>query len=200
MELLLATHNQGKATELRTLLSELGWQVLTPNQVSTVSDLDVVEDGSTVAENAVKKAVAFGTAAKLLTLADDTGLEVAALDGQPGVHAKRYGATASERNQRLITALLLADDRSARFVTCLCLYDPQSDSTVTFEGELVGRIATKEAQQEVMAGVGYDTVFIPAGYSQTLAELGPEKKQQISHRRRALDKVVAYLESHYDRS
>lgn len=202
--LLLATHNRGKAEELSQLLRPLGWEVLVPSQVPAVASLDVVEDAQTLAANATKKAIAFGQAAHVLTVADDTGLEVTALHGEPGVHAKRYGPTAEARNQRLLSELAAEGnpDRSARFVTALCLFEATTGQTKLFEGQVTGQIATEIAEQDVTEGLGYDTVFIPDLPDQpanqlTFAELGPAIKQQVSHRRRALDALRVYLEEHY---
>lgn len=190
MKLLVATNNPGKLTEIHSTLKELEYEVLTPQQAG-VSELDPEETGTTFAENAELKARAFGKASGFLALADDSGLEVSALDGQPGVKSKRFfPGSDADRNQHLLSLLQDATTRDAAFVTVMCLYDPVKDESVFFEGRLTGSIALKERGSQ---GFGYDPVFIPDGHTQTLAELGTQVKMTMSHRARALAKVKEYL-------
>ena len=185
-DLLIATRNEGKVRELTELLAGV------PLRLHSLSDYptapEVEETGITFVENARLKAVRYGDHAGLLTLADDSGLEVAALGGAPGVRSARYAGESASDAER--AALLLRElsrvgspDRGARFVCSVALYDPLGRVTRVFEGDCAGRIS---AAAQGAGGFGYDPVFIPDGYEQTFAELPAIVKQQISHRARAL--------------
>lgn len=129
----------------------------------------------------------------MLTLADDSGLEIEALGGAPGVHSKRFfPGTEAERNQKILEMLSDKTDRSARAVSVLCLYNPITKNALYFEGILRGQIGFEEKGQE---GFGFDTIFIPNGQEKSLAELGISYKNKISHRAQALQKLVEYLKS-----
>ena len=188
--LVLATGNPGKIDELRALLAGL------PLTLRPASDLDappdVTEDADTLDGNARKKARAFYEHTGLAALADDTGLEVAALDGGPGVHTARFAgpdATPDDNKRRLLDVMEGVEDRRARFRTVAALVE--DDGTVrTFEGICSGTITT-EPQGD--GGFGYDPLFLPDGRDQTFAEMPPETKNQISHRRKALDAVRQFL-------
>ena len=188
--LVLATGNPGKVDELRALLANL------PLTLRPASDLDappdVTEDADTLDGNARKKARAFYEHTGLPALADDTGLEVAALDGGPGVHTARFAgpdATPDDNKRRLLDVMEGVEDRRARFRTVAALVE--DDGTMrTFEGICSGTITT-EPQGD--GGFGYDPLFLPDGRDQTFAEMPPETKNQISHRRKALDAVRQFL-------
>jgi len=190
MRLLVATHNQGKAKEIAQYLENFGIEVVTPEQVG-IGDFEPVETGDTFLANAELKAMAYGDQARILTLADDSGLEVAALNGQPGVHSKRFFAgTDVDRNQHLLKLLADKENRTARFVSVLVLYDPSSNSRHAFTGVVEGRITTSTAGDQ---GFGYDPLFIATGFEQTFAQLGIEIKNQISHRARALQQLQTHF-------
>lgn len=185
-ELLVATKNAGKVRELTELLGGL------PLRLRNLSDFpgapEVEETGATFEENARLKAVGYGGHARLLTLADDSGLEVAALDGAPGVLSARYAgdsATDADRVELLLRELSRAGsrDRRARFVCAVALHDPLTGATEIFNGDCRGRITPAPRGTN---GFGYDPVFVPDGYDQTFAELPAAVKQQISHRALAL--------------
>jgi XTP/dITP diphosphohydrolase len=185
-ELLVATKNAGKIRELTELLAGL------PLRLRALSDFpdapEVEETGATFEENARLKAVSYAAHARLLTLADDSGLEVFALHGAPGVRSARYAgdsATDADRIDLLLRELSRAgsDDRRARFVCAVALHDPLGGATEIFHGLCPGRITPAPRGTN---GFGYDPVFIPDGHSQTFAELPAAVKQQISHRARAL--------------
>jgi XTP/dITP diphosphohydrolase len=185
-ELLVATRNAGKVRELTELLAGV------PLRLRGLDDFpgapEVEETGATFEENARIKAAGYSAHARLLTLADDSGLEVSALGGAPGVLSARYAgasATDAERVELLLRELSSADsdDRRARFVCIVALHDPRSGATELFRGVCPGRIAQKARGTN---GFGYDPVFIPDGHSQTFAELPAHVKQQISHRALAL--------------
>jgi XTP/dITP diphosphohydrolase len=186
MRLLVATNNPGKVREFEELLGGLSLEVTFPEQEGLV--LEVVESGQTFEENARIKAVAHARAANLLTLADDSGLEVDALDGAPGVRSARYagpGASDSDRYRMLLEALadVPAGQRSARFRCVVALAQPDG-TTYTVDGTCEGEIGF-EARGE--HGFGYDPIFVVAGYGgRTMAELPPDLKNQISHRGRAV--------------
>jgi len=190
--LLLATGNPHKAEELRALLN--GWRV----RLKTAKDVDhapdVVEDAPTLEGNARKKASAWYKQYQVPVLSDDTGLEVAALDGRPGVHSARFAgpdATDATNRKALLEALHDHSDRAAQFRTVLALQD--GTDVKLFEGICRGRIIREERGTH---GFGYDPLFIPDGYDRTFAELTPDEKNQISHRGRALQAFVAYFRTH----
>jgi len=188
--LLLATGNHGKVQELRALLADL------PVRLLPASALDapptVTEDADTLDGNAQKKARAFHKHTGHPALADDTGLEVVALDGGPGVHTARFAgpdATPDDNKQKLMAVMEGIDDRRARFRTVAALVE--GDGTVhTFEGICEG-IITTEARGD--GGFGYDPLFRPDEHDQTFAEMPPEEKNKISHRRKALDALRRFL-------
>ncbi len=192
-ELLLATQNQGKLKEIQAIFSGTGYNILTPHDVGIGPEFDVEETGKTFAENSEIKAVAFAQAAMMLTLADDSGLSVKALDGFPGVKSKRFiEGTDQDRNAKILELMENQEDREAEFVTDLCLYDPVEQKTVHFEGRVKGTL-TRAPQGDHNVGFGYDPIFIPEGYDKTFAELGQETKNELSHRAKALAKAKEYL-------
>lgn len=196
-ELLVATHNAGKIRELNGLLADLPLRL---RQLSEFPEIEEVEEtGKTFAENALLKARLYGQQTKLWTLADDSGLEVDALDGAPGVLSARYAgrdATDEDRNARLLAELAGTDDgrRTARFVCAIALYDPATAATEIFDGTCEGHI-TREPRGH--RGFGYDPLFIPSVHAHTFGELPEAVKQQISHRARALAAVRVYLSERF---
>ncbi len=189
VRLVVASKNPDKVREVEEILGELG---LTPEVVRDLDWPDVAETGETLEANAVLKARAVAEATGLVALADDTGLEVAALGGAPGVLTARYageGATYSDNVAKLLRDLEGVEDRRARFVTVVALADPQG-KVITAEGAVEGRI-TVEPRGE--GGFGYDPVFEVGG--RTLAEMTPGEKHAISHRARALRALAAKVRS-----
>ncbi len=190
-ELLVATTNPGKVIEYREILASA------PVHVRALADLAEVppepsEDAATYAENARAKARAYARATGLLTVADDSGLEVDALGGAPGVRTKRYfgdGLPDAERNRRLLARLGNRSDRAARFVCVIALAWPDG-RVETFAGACPGRIADAPAGAQ---GFGYDPIFVPEGESRTMAELPARVKNRISHRGRAAALLAARL-------
>ena len=194
-ELLLATSNAGKLRELRSVLGASHFQLLDLGEFPNIEP--VVETGSTFAENASLKAVGYARQAKVLTLADDSGLVVDALFGRPGVHSARYvrpDATYAERIASLLGELTKTGeaDRSARFVCAMTVATETGEIVFTTEKSCEGRVA---ARPRGTAGFGYDPIFVPAGYNQTFGELPGEIKNQISHRGLALQDVRGFLAS-----
>lgn len=192
-QILLATHNQGKLREMQSLLAVDQVQCVLPSERGVPADFDVAETGKTFAENALIKAKAFAEKTGMITLADDSGLEVDVLHGEPGVRSKRYvEGSDHDRNRKILDLLRFtqAQDRGAQFVTVLCLYDPKTQKPEYFEGTVKGKIAHGEQGSD---GFGYDPIFIPDGYTQTFAELGLEIKNRLSHRAQALQAFKKYF-------
>lgn len=182
--LLLATTNPGKQREFRRLLAALAAEVVTPDEIGL--RLGVPEPFDTYAENARAKADAFARASGLLTLADDSGLEVVALDGGPGVRTGRWGQGDGRDADRMIEAVAGATDRGARMVCVLAVGVPSEDGSAPrvelFEGVIDGSIAL---ERRGSGGFGYDPVFeLASGH--TTAELPEGEKDRISHRGRAV--------------
>ena len=192
-ELLIATRNAGKVVEFSRLLGDL------PVGMRGLADFpdlsEVEESGETFEENATLKARVYGGLTGLLTLADDSGLQVDALRGAPGVRSARYAgprATDAERNTLLLSELNATHDaeRRARFVCVLALFRPADSSLKLFRGTCEGRIGHEPRGG---GGFGYDPIFVPEGYSQSFGELPPEVKDCISHRAVALGAVRSFL-------
>jgi XTP/dITP diphosphohydrolase len=155
--------------------------------------LAVEETGTSYRENALLKAMAYGRRSSIQTLADDSGLEVAALAGQPGVQSARFGGpnlSDEERVNLLLSTLQHVEDRRARFACVIVISGPQY--TRVFEGTCDGQLANAPRGHN---GFGYDPIFIPDGYTQTFAELPVEIKNRISHRGKALEQVRNFLSS-----
>ena len=193
MKLVLATRNQGKVRELTKMLHS---RADTLQQIEVISlnaypDVpEVVEDGKTYMENAIKKASVIAKYTGYLTLADDAGLEVNALNGAPGINSKRWAgedATDAIRIAKLLQALDGLTDRRARFVAAIAVVHPDAAP----EGILGVCEGSIEHAPRGESGFGYDPVFVPDGYEQTFAELGEEIKNTISHRAKALEQALA---------
>ena len=194
-ELLVATGNAGKLREIRTLLGDLPITLLSFADFPTIEE--VAETGSTFAENAALKALGYARQARALTLADDSGLEVDALGGAPGVRSARYlGEHVSYADR--ITALLTAvkdvenDSLTARFVCALAIAAPNQEMLYRTQATSEGRIADAPRGS---GGFGYDPIFLPHGFNETFGELPTDIKNAISHRGRALAKAREFLAS-----
>lgn len=184
-KLLIATNNPGKAAELRLLLEGCGWEIVTPADLDI--ELDVEEDGETYEENARKKALAGADASGLVTLADDSGIEIEAMGGEPGVHSARFlgdEATHGERFAEIDRRLadLPKEQRGCRFVCVMAVADPVSGEAKIAEGEVRGVVADRPRGE---GGFGYDPIFWVPHHSATMAELPEHEKNIISHRARA---------------
>src|SRR5689334_10514505 len=194
--LLIATNNPGKVKELQDILQHTGIELITPAQINL--DLDVIEDGHTYAENATKKAVAFAQASGLISLADDSGLEIDALNGAPGLYSARYGSPLalppfsssqkiggagggllSDKGRRLyLLQNLKAKPRpwTARFHATIAIAIPNNEIHLT-EGICEGEIIPEERGS---GGFGYDPIFLVTGFGKTMAELSTEEKNRLS--------------------
>lgn len=187
--LLLATHNPGKAAELRSLLADLaGIELVTPSEAGL--EMVVEESGRTYAENAALKARAFADASGLPALADDSGLEVDALNGEPGLHSARVAGTAAERRALLVKRLEdIPLPWRATFRSTVCLAMPDGD-TYFAAGECAGEIIPLDRGS---GGFGYDPIFVVAGMARTMAELSLHEKNQLSHRALAIKGMKSIL-------
>lgn len=191
--LLLATNNAGKVAEFRQLLDGCGWELVTPAELGF--SLEIEESGQTYAENATMKALAYAKAGGLTALADDSGLEVDALDGRPGPRSARYAGpnrTDAERVQALLRELADVPDerRGARFRAVIAIAQP-SGRVELAEGTVEGQIARAPRGD---SGFGYDPVFLLPGRGLTAAELPPEEKHAVSHRGAAARNARVILE------
>ncbi len=192
-ELLIATRNPGKVREVESLLEEYPLKLRSLAEFSATREVE--ETGATFAENAAIKAQAYAVQTGCWTLADDSGLEVDALDGAPGVYSARYGgagASDAARVERLLEALSRTGDtgRRARFLCVIAFADAAGKLVDLFSGSCEGSIAHAPRGS---GGFGYDPVFVPDGYEQSFGELPSEIKQTISHRGRALKAALPFL-------
>jgi XTP/dITP diphosphohydrolase len=191
--LLLASNNPGKLREIQALLGNLAAQLIRPVEIGL--HLEVVEDGSTYAENAAIKGLAFARASGLLTLADDSGLEVEALGGQPGVHSARYAplphATDADRRAYLLQNLQGAPRPWKAHFHCTVVVVTPDEKIHYAEGDCPGEIIPNERGH---GGFGYDPIFLVPELGRTMAELTMEEKNQLSHRARAVKAAHPILE------
>jgi len=187
MTICFATHNENKIREVRSLLH--GFEVVGLNDIGQSSEIP--EDGLTLDENALIKADFVSKKFDINCFADDTGLEVASLDGAPGVFSARYAGGAKD-NQANISLLLKnlegKSNRKAQFRTVVCLII--EGETKMFEGVVKGEITKSPSGKE---GFGYDPIFIPEGYTNTFSQMSMKEKNAISHRGIAIKKLVEYL-------
>lgn len=193
VKLLIATHNPGKIEEYEELLAGLPLELTYPAQEGL--DIEVAETGASFAENARLKAAAYARASGLVALADDSGLEVDALGGEPGIHSARYagtGASDKERYRLLLEKLREVpwEERTARFRCVIAVATP-GGQVHTAEGICEGIIAFAPKGEH---GFGYDPVFYLQEYGKTMADLPPETKNKISHRARAVQRAREILE------
>lgn len=199
MKIVFATNNQHKLDEIRNILGK-DFEIVSLNEIGCHEDIP--ETGKTLEENAWQKANYIFNKYGLSCFADDTGLEVDALNGAPGVFSARYaggeGHDSEANMQKLLRELAEKNNRKARFrtVIALILKDKSrgtgDERRETFEGIVKGHIAHEKSGAE---GFGYDPIFVPDGYNQSFAELGIDIKNQISHRARAVKKLAEYFNS-----
>jgi len=183
MKVLIASHNRHKIEEIQQIFADFPVEFVSAADVPGLPD--VVEDGDTFEANAKKKAIELAAAAQMWALADDSGLEVDALGGAPGVYSARYAGEPcdhAKNNEKLLKALAGVENRAARFRCVAALSSPSGDVR-TVSGTCPGHII---AERRGAAGFGYDPLFVPEGETLTFAELGPEVKNRMSHRGRAM--------------
>lgn len=193
MDIVLATSNRKKVEEIRKIFDSMGMKP----RFYTLDDFpeckEAEEDGVTFEENAVKKAVQIFKCTKMTAIADDSGLEVDALNGAPGVYSARYAGEPSDdfaNSRKLLDELkdVTDDKRGARFVCCIALAEP--DGVKTFMGYVKGRIGK---EMRGVNGFGYDPLFFPEGHDRTFAEMDDTEKNAMSHRGEALRELQKYL-------
>lgn len=187
--LVIASRNDHKIHEMQQLLSPLGIEVLSTKDFPELEE--VIEDRQTLKGNALKKAKYVAEQTGLPALSDDTGLEVDALNGEPGVYSARYAgsdATYEDNVLKLLDELGGTANRKARFRTIVALVDGNDE--LTFEGVCNGEIIKEQRGKQ---GFGYDPVFVPEGYKKTFAELDAATKNEISHRGKAVENFVKFL-------
>ncbi len=188
MEILIATHNEHKKEEIQQILGE-------KFTVTSLTDYDIhdeiVEDGNTFHANALIKAQYFFDTTGKPSLGDDSGLVVEALDGRPGIYSARYAGNHdfAKNMAKVLEELKDVEDRKAYFVTVMCLVN--ETGTNYFEGRVYGQL-TKEIRGE--KGFGYDPIFIPDNYEITFAEMKAEDKNKISHRKKAIEQFLEFME------
>ncbi|MDZ7673037.1 MAG: XTP/dITP diphosphatase [Halanaerobiales bacterium] len=196
-KLLVASSNKGKIEEIKDHFKELDFKFVTPDQFNNLKE--VIEDGETLEENALKKARDRAYKTNLLSLADDTGLEVDYLDGKPGIYSARFAhenATYEENNDKLLELLegVPYEKRTAQFRTVVAVVDPLEEKEYTVSGLCKGYILEKRRGNQ---GFGYDPLFYVSEYDKTFAEMTVSLKNKISHRANALEKMKKVLISRY---
>jgi XTP/dITP diphosphohydrolase len=192
MEIVLATRNNKKVEEIKRITEGMAVTIFTVDDFPGCPEVE--EDGATFEENAVKKAVTVAQFTGKPALADDSGLEVNALNGAPGTHSARYsghGANDRKNTEKLLSEMLflVKSDRKARFVCSIALAMPD-EKVLTFNGYSEGSIGTEPKGAN---GFGYDPVFYPEGADRTFAEMSAEEKDSLSHRGNAIRKLQRYL-------
>ena len=187
IKIVFATGNQHKAHEINEISKGSGIEfILPPN------GFDPIENGKDFLENSAIKAKEAAKLSKQISLADDSGLCVEALDGAPGLYSARYAPTPQERIDKLLGNLNNVTNRKAKFVCAMTLVDSEGNILNQEIGECNGSIATSQAG---VNGFGYDPIFVPNGYNITIAEMSEEKKNSISHRSVALNKMLEYIKT-----
>ncbi len=180
-KMLIASHNAHKIREIRELFSNQDIQLISLNDLRDHDE--VVEDGKTFFDNALKKATYFAYKHQLTTISDDSGLNVVSLDGKPGIYSQRYSGKGDiENNIKVLAEMKGIEDRRAYFISSIVIVYPTGDFKA-YEGKFDGFIAQ---EMKGSNGFGYDSIFYLPEYQQTLAELEPELKNRISHRGKAM--------------
>ena len=188
MDIILGTGNEHKVFEINTIVKSLGYDNIT--FIPAPSGFDPVEDGSTFEENSLIKAREAARLSGMVSLADDSGLCIDALNGAPGLYSARYAGTQDEKIARILSELQGVEDRKAKFVCCMTLVDKDGNVLHTTRGECHGQIIK---ERKGVNGFGYDPVFLPDGFDTTLAEMSEAGKNEISHRGRALTQMLEFV-------
>lgn len=188
MKIVFATGNAHKLKEIQEIAKDTGIEFILPG-----NGFNPIENGETFEENSLIKAKEAARVSRKISLADDSGLCVDALNGAPGIHSARYAETPQARIDKLLNAINGETNRDAKFVCAMTLVDENGKILFKTRGECLGKIAEKQSGQN---GFGYDPVFLTkdTDYTKTMAEMSEEEKNEISHRGRALRKVLAYLQ------
>ncbi len=187
-QILIATHNQHKKEEIQQILGD-------DFLVKSLTDYDIhdeiVEDGKTFEENAKIKAKYCFEKTGIASIGDDSGLVVEALNGNPGIFSARYAGNHdfAKNIEKVLQEMQGETNRKAYFITVLCYYD--ENGSHYFEGRVYGNLLT---ENKGFKGFGYDPIFVPENYEKTFAEMLPEEKNKISHRKNAMDKLLEFLD------
>ncbi len=189
MKIVLASSNKHKVQEINEIAASCGVYV---EFVLPPEGFDPIEDGKTFQENSYIKARSAWELSKTWTLADDSGLCIKALNGAPGIYSARYAETPELRIKRVLRELENVQDRNAYFTCAMTLINPEGKVEYSFEGRCEGLII-REARGN--NGFGYDPIFLPNGYTKTIAELSEDEKNKISHRSVALGQVLSYIKT-----
>ena len=193
MRIIFATHNNNKLLEVKKMISK-------KIEIKSLQDLgynfEIPENEKTIEENAIFKAKFIYSKFKSNVFADDTGLEVEALGGKPGVHSARYAGNDKDNKKnikKLLDSIRGIENRKANFKTVISLIF--KDKLYVFEGKIYGKISDEE---KGLFGFGYDPVFIPDGFKKTFGELNPDIKNTISHRAIAFNKLISFIKKNHD--
>ena len=194
MDIILASNNNGKIKEFKKILSKFNINVIPMRDINF--NEEIVEDGNTFFENALIKAKTIHEFSNLPVISDDSGICVDYLNGEPGIYSARYHGLSGddERNELLIKLLEGVENRKAHFHCSIVLYISK-DKILHFDGQVYGTIHEKI---EGTNGFGYDSIFIPDGYTETFGILDYEIKNKISHRAIAISKLVEYFENDFN--
>lgn len=196
-KILIATGNQGKFKELMEVLGDLPFEFVSLKDVGITTDVE--ETGKTYADNAILKAEHFGKMAGLPAISDDSGIVVEALEGELGVHTRRWGAGAKATDQEWLDFFLnrmrTEENRRTEFISVVAFYNPEKP-TVTFKGECTGSIL-QEPQVDLEPGIPLSSVFLPDGFDKVYSALTKHEKNQVSHRGKAVHALYQYLKDHY---
>ena len=189
VKIIFGSQNRHKLKEINCISKQYGIEFISPN-----TNFNPVENGSTFEENSYIKAKEAAILSKNMALADDSGLCVDFLGGDPGIYSARYAETKSKCTEKLLKKLENVSNRRAKFVCALTLVDHDGNILCQEIGECYGRIATEEKGTN---GFGYDPIFIPDGYDISLGEMDADTKNSISHRNIALKKVIRYIVTNF---
>lgn len=189
MEIVFATGNPHKLQELKEIAGDTDIDFILPPE-----NFDPNENGKTFEENSLIKAKEAAKLSGMISLADDSGLCVEVLNGEPGIFSARYDETPQKRIDKLLNNLKNAENRNAKFVCAMTLVSENGEILFQTRGECAGKITQKQAGTN---GFGYDPVFLPDGFDITMAEMSEQQKNSISHRGRALRKVIEYIKNKF---
>lgn len=188
MQITLGTGNEHKVFEINEIVKEQGYKKIVFKAVE--GGFNPIENGSTFEENSLIKAREGARLSGMLTLADDSGLCIEALNGAPGLYSARYAGTQDEKIARILKELDGQENRKAKFVCCMTLVDKDGNTIHTTKGECHGQIIKERKGSN---GFGYDPIFMPDGYDITLAEMSEDGKNKISHRGKALTQMLKFI-------
>ncbi|HLC90821.1 MAG TPA: non-canonical purine NTP pyrophosphatase [Candidatus Nanoarchaeia archaeon] len=196
-KLLIATKNQGKYQGIKTVLSSLPVELISLDYLQ-IDDSLFIEDGKTFAENAEKKAKFYSKKSKLMTLADDSGIEVEALQGELGIKTRRWGLGEKASDEEWLNFFLKRmekeKNRRAKFISCICLADKDGNVLAVGEGEVQGTL-TEDIQASLKPGVPLSSIFLPDGSTKVHSAMTFAEKEKISHRGKALRPIKEYLKN-----